>query len=324
MCESLTTVGSYKLEESRGKCYILSNSKNGYYSITFPKGHYFIELWGSSAGTTTNKKQNAGGKGGYTSGELIFYSEKNLYFFIGTAGTDSSGKNPGIGGYNGGANGARDNTSNADCPSGGSGGATDIRYIAGTWNSAESLSSRIMVAGAGGSSGCYTKAGLGGHAGGLRGDNGGDNQAKTKLGGTGGSQTDGYKLGEGEKGIDGEESGGSGGAGYWGGKGGKASQEPNVGNSGSGGGGGSSYISGFNSCTKKKYIFLNAKMISGNQNMPSISSLSGYETTGHIGDGYARITYVSKYIFNNRQTCKSFNKSSYLAKLISIMILCKN
>ena len=320
MCDLISTIGQYTVKNTQGSCYEMSSSSSGYYSITFPKGSYLIELWGSSAGTTTSGQQNPGGKGGYVSGRLSLPHETNFYFYVGTAGTDSNRNTPGNGGYNGGAQGAIDSTSSADCATAGSGGATDMRYVSGEWNLEASLKSRIMVAAGGGSSGCASNAGLGGHAGGLEGENGGDNKAKTQFGGQGGNQTYGYKLGEGERGEFGDESGGSGGAGYWGGKKGKASNVASVGYSGSGGGGGSSYISGYKTCVYNIFSFTRANMIPGNKRMPSTTAVGQYELEGHTGNGYVRITAGLKYV-NCLQSCHCRHNTLSYGKACIILIV---
>ena len=84
--------------------------------------------------------------------------------------------------------------------------------------------------------------------------------------------------------------GGSGGGGYYGGGGGGSGYSFS-------GAGGSSYIKGFTGCdtTYLSYqgIFdiTNAKMIAGNDTMPTYDGTS--TMTGNTGNGYAKITLVS-------------------------------
>ena len=109
------------------------------------RGTYQIELWGAQGG-------GAGGKGGYTTGEISIDANQKFYLFIG-----------GTNGYNGGAAGGVYPYDNAG------GGATDVRLL----NDISNLNSRIMVAGGGGGSiinGTYKAAG--GNAGGRNGGKG--------------------------------------------------------------------------------------------------------------------------------------------------------
>ena len=279
MCSTYSSGGVRTLSNLAGKCYLL-NGASSYYAVNFPAGRYLIELWGASAGTTKYSASNVGGRGGYVSGVITFKAAKTLYFYVGTKGTDSNYGTRGTGGFNGGANGATD-TKNSDCATAGSGGSTDLRI-------STDKSTRIIVAGGGGSSGCWKYAGLGGHAGGIAGEKGKSNRRESLSGGSGGTQTTGYSLLNGGVGTSGDEAGGSGGGGYYGGYGGSSGAGSDE--SGSGGGGGSSYISGYQNCKKYTgYIFTNTTMIPGYQQMPNPSN-SGYETNGHTGDGYARIT----------------------------------
>ena len=64
-------------------------------------GWYRIELWGASGGSKTSEtgKEQAGGKGAYTSGVTYFDKGTLLYFYIGGTTTTATG------GTNGGGNG---------------------------------------------------------------------------------------------------------------------------------------------------------------------------------------------------------------------------
>lgn len=92
---------------------------------------YRIQLWGAQGGDYDSSFR--GGFGGYTEGEINLLKGTKLYIYVG--GQPSSDKNNLYGGWNG-------------------GGATDIRTVPTTakttWNSKESLASRIMVASGGG------------------------------------------------------------------------------------------------------------------------------------------------------------------------------
>lgn len=297
--------------------YILASySTPGTYSYTITEaGIYRFQLWGASGyGNTTTI-----GNGGYVQGDIELEENTTIYIYVGgkgqklsspTAGTDDGG------GFNGGGN-----ASNADYSYQsryGGGGATDIRLSGGEWNDFESLKSRIMVAGGGGS---YSQT-AGGNSGGLNGygDTG-------EYAGSGGTQTSGglnkisttYKNqatpgGFGYGGNGGSYSSG-GGSGYYGGGGGMRAKTDG------GGGGGSSFISGHEGCDAitetstsdaithtgqsihySGYYFVNTKMIDGagylwtTEKTTNIIGLPNYNGTGtmtsSVKDGYAIIKRV--------------------------------
>ena len=199
----------------------ISYNESAPYVVTFPKGTYKIECWGS--------RVVGGATGGYTSGELQIKDTISLYLYIGTY---SSGKNHSS--YNGG--GAGDYTG---------GGASDVRLFPGKWDDFSSLKSRIMVAAGAGGADC---GGKGGYGGGLIGSDADSWQAQGK----GASQTaggQGYVSGSFGKGGSYAISytgtrpdyGAGGGSGYYGGSTGAWSNA-------CGAGGGSSFISGYNGC----------------------------------------------------------------------------
>lgn len=116
----------------------------------------------------------SGGKGGYTKGTIFLSSGEQLYLFVGSTPTSATG------GYNGGASN-RPSEFTAQRGAAG-GGATDVRIVNGTRDTATSLTSRIMVAGGGGGAGSRGTNGQtvpggygdgnGGYGGGLRGGTG--------------------------------------------------------------------------------------------------------------------------------------------------------
>ena len=285
------------------QCITLFGNDHSPFNVTLSKGTYKIELWGAAGGASYNSRRNEGGYGGYSSGLLTIYSRETFIFEVGTKGGDvlaETWKVPGIGGYNGGAEGCID-TSNGDCPSGGSGGSTDMRTNT-------SLASRIIVAGGGGSGGCYIQGGKGGNGGGLSGTQGSDNDRGNIKGGSPGTQTEGNQPLYGQRSSGGDESGGSGGGGYMGGKSGESSGDQT---GGAGGGGGSSFISGHPECIIiEPYKFNNPITISGENLMPSNSSFHEY-VIGNKGNGSVRITNFSNII-----TC------SYQKHYIHILLLC--
>lgn len=227
-----------------------------YQTFTIPANAiYKVELWGAGGNIC-----GASGKGGYTSGEIEFNKDTELYLYVGGQGTSitKAGSAEDAVGYNGG--GAPDNSgyTSGDARCGGH-GATDIRLVSGEWDDFESLKSRIMVAGGGGA---YSQA-YGGASGGLNGYAGEDRLSSTtgeitSCSGTGGTQTSGgigsYSStfkGQGENGSFGKGGAGfnyasGGGGGYYGGAGGARNTIDG------GGGGGSSFISGHNGCVAIK------------------------------------------------------------------------
>ena len=230
-------------------------TKDSAYELTFLPGIYLIKLIGASGGYTTAFQVNNPGKGGLVQGIIKIRKTQKLYLNVGSQGTNSSEGTAGQGGYNGGGSGGEDETE-FNCGAAGGGGATDLRTVGGLWSNPKSLYSRIMVAGGGGSAGCYYEAGNGGDGGDLQAENGkpSTNSANIVEGGSGGTQNA-ITLGEGGNGEDSVklendfnykgEGGGGGGGGYYGGQGGKTHCNAC---SSSGGGGGSSYISGHSSC----------------------------------------------------------------------------
>ena len=280
--------------------------KNSAQEFTAPcKGLYKIELWGAQGGNTTYSGfAGTGGKGAYTTGDIILEENKNLFLYVGSKGSDGINSRATTliaGGYNGGgSNGSKDAASAAG------GGATDIRLISGAWNSTDSLRSRIMVAGAGGGSGIKNVGAPGGAGaattltGKLYGYNGTQTSGGAK--GTGATHdSNGTSGGFGYGGNGGYYLTGAGGSGYYGGGGGNHVTPSSSG----GGGGGSSFISGHSGCNAinstgthtgqpnhySGYVFTNTKMIIGNASMPTYDGTS--TMTGNAGNGYAKITFIS-------------------------------
>jgi len=114
-----------------------------YQTFVVPRsGIYKLETWGAQGGYRSNA--NMGGKGGYAKGEVYLNRGDILYVYVGGFGETHQG-------YNGG--GYQSTTKNYG------GGATDIRFVAGAWNSALGLKSRLIVAGGGGTDGATGQAG---------------------------------------------------------------------------------------------------------------------------------------------------------------------
>jgi len=253
-------------------------------------GDYKIELWGSQGGYYSSYSDSNGANGGYTSGDIFLNKDNNLYIYVGGR---SDGKNQTVfnnglsssGGWNG-------------------GGSTDVRLINGNWDSFNSIKSRIMVAGAGGT---YYTTGVAGPGGGLIGydGNGGIGGTQTSFGTSGYSPQASFGI---------ANAGCTGGNGYYPGTGATCAN---------GSGGGSSFISGYSGCNAISVdstannvihtnqpnhysgkVFTNSIMIDGKGcNWSSGSAANcganqvqpnGTKTVGHAGNGYARITLLSK------------------------------
>ena len=258
-------------------CAFFSYVGESYHIINLPKGDWYFELWGAGSGLSAFEGESPNpGLGAYVSGVLKLSNSQTLYGYVGGRGGDNT-PDAGTGGYNGGAQGGRD-TRNQDCGSGGGGGATDIRL------EPDNLYSRIIVAGGGGSPGCYIQGGSGGSGGTIYGNDGSPNSIGKALGGSGGDFAKIEMFGKGQNGYPGTEAGGSGGGGYFGGYGGESQ---NVGNTGgAGGGGGSSYVSGCTGCqTLEQSGSLGSSKHSSGLFFTSITMIGGNETM---------ITYVTE------------------------------
>lgn len=301
-------------------------------SYTIPEsGYYKLEAWGAQGGgaiangsrTTVNGTPvGVGGKGAYTKGTVYLEKGTEIYVYVGQKGTNSSASrytnwrtrtyvdnngNPvaGVarGGWNGGGWGVHDDYDNDG--SGGGGGATDFRLVMDTtsedgWSSFDSLKSRIMVAGAGAGSNWTVNPSAGALTVSAYSSGNG------RVPGT--TQTSGYEFGRGQSGYltannTSTQGSAGGGGGYYGGctAGFEAVQAR----------GGNSYISGYSQCDAvaanstasniihtgqpdhySGYTFTNMEMRSGNSPMvPNVET--GELETGHSGNGYARITFVS-------------------------------
>lgn len=193
-----------------------------------------VDVAGARGGNGFNRDnepdtiRGMGAQGGSVTATLPVTPNDTVYIYVGGAGANATTTGPGMGGYNGGGDGA-DSMYNPDYYGGGGGGASDLR-IGG-----QNLTDRVVVAGGGGAgSGWCTNGNANGGAGGdLVGASG---QMCAGTIGTGGTQTMGGSL-NGALGVGGStelvmsQAGSGGGGGYYGGG---ASD-------GSGAGGGSSY-----------------------------------------------------------------------------------
>ena len=281
-----------------------------------------MELWGASGYYYEGTMEGAGG---YTSGKIALKKDNKLYVYVGGIGVQLNPEGRPSGGYNGGGNASNSGNVEGYYRAGG-GGATDIRLTSGNWNDFESLKSRIMVAGGGGTP-SQVNAGSAGGLIGYDGETAGFYENQITPSGAGGTQISGgvgrYSssyLGSGENGGFGYGGSGydfasGGGGGYYGGAGGARDTTDGS------GGGGSSFISGHNGCDAiaetstqnnithtgqsihySGYYFKDTVMIDGNGynwtttkgteivGMPSYDGTS--KITANIGNGYAKITLL--------------------------------
>lgn len=296
--------GYVKITKLTDTIYLSSNSDvidfdytGAVQSVTLNAGTYTLECWGAQGGYRSSSSY--GGAGGYSIGTLSLSSKTTLYIYVGGSGNsvtsaNSSGYYPG--GFNGG--GYRNTYK-------GGGGATDIRI--GT----DSLYSRVIVAGGGGSDGSSSQSG--GYAGGTSGARGsfgygsygyGGNQTATYSSlnaiasqGTNNNSSD-CAAGFGFGGFGCYSSSGYGGAGGGGWYGGQGTYPDGSGDDDGGGGGGSGYV--YTSSTAKNYpqgcllnssyYLTDAQTIAGNQ---VFTSPEGTSETGHSGNGFCRITNMT-------------------------------
>ena len=264
-------------------------------------GQYKLEVWGAEGGYRSSTSYS--GKGGYSYGTINLKEGEKLYVYVGGSGnTGTCSSSICVGGYNGG--GYRYKYK-------GGGGATDIRLIAADDElNLDSLLSRIIVAGGGGSDGATSKTGL--YGGGTSGG------AATQSYGTygyGGTQTGhtttvtmpssqftsnssaNYPGGFGFGGFGIYRSSGYAGAGGGGWYGGCGSYPDGSGDDDRGGGGGSGFVwtsetasnVPTNYSVDTKYYLTDAETLAGNV---SFIQPNGTTATGHSGNGYAKISYL--------------------------------
>lgn len=247
-------------------------------------GYYKLEVWGAEGGNDSRQ----GGKGGYSTGTVYLTADQLLYVYVGQRGKDATDNRGG--GWNGGGDAGS---------SGSSGGGGGMTHISTTQNpvdngknakvTADDRNERakdpfwnpegtIIVAGGGGgggNSGGTTEQLVGGYGGGETAGAGGADAAASN-----GTKT-GYKQGYGENRYDVQYyDGGGAGAGWYGGL---VRSTNDV-----GGGGGTGYVAD----KLDQYPITHAQTIAGNQEFPTTDGTK--KETGHSGDGYAKITFVSE------------------------------
>ncbi len=293
--------------------YLDETNETRYYTFAIPcRGTYKLEAWGAQGGTVDSY---AGGKGGYSAGEIELTTRDTLYITVGGQGT-KSGTGVVAGGYNGGGSGHGGTCNGSGNRWGASGGgATHIAKVPGELSSLEDykgtlndngtadtsddfyVSDNILIVAAGGG-GAFNIAnwmyGSGGYGGGTVGGNGTHNNAgKTTDYARGGTQTTAGYPGDGYTSISSRSEtfigltigsfGKGGNTTGWdcveGGGGGGGFYGGGSGNETSGAGG-SGYVGALS----------NASMIAGNASMPTHDGTS--TMTGNSGTGYAKITYL--------------------------------
>lgn len=281
-------------------------------TATLTPGRYKLECWGAQGGNSnqSNGTYGNGGKGGYSTGILNVSTNTTIYITVGGQGQNGVVNTRTAGGFNGGGDGYGTNNSG-----GGGGGASDISltspvfshssYFINNIRDTNSLLSRIIVAGGGGSAGydVSNNAANGGAGGGTTGQDGLSNRVYHGTGGkqttfgTGGSleEPNRYsvqaKFGCGASASNSTDVAPGGGGGWYGG---------GLHCDSAGGGSGyvytpttaSNYPSGC--LLNSAYYLSNAQTIAGNQ---SFSSPTGGTETGHSGNGYVRITKLTDVIY---------------------------
>lgn len=283
-------------------------------TTTLTPGRYKLECWGAQGGNSnqSNGTYGNGGKGGYSTGILNVSTNTTIYITVGGQGQNGVLNTRTAGGFNGGGDGYGTNNSGVG---GGGGGASDISlmspvfshssYFINNIRDTNSLLSRIIVAGGGGSAGydVSNNAANGGAGGGNTGQDGLSNRVYHGTGGkqttfgTGGSSEEPNrysvqaKFGCGASASNSTDVAPGGGGGWYGG---------GLHCDSAGGGSGyvytptttSNYPSGC--LLNSAYYLSNAQTIAGNQ---SFSSPTGGTETGHSGNGYVRITKLTDVIY---------------------------
>lgn len=283
-------------------------------TATLTPGRYKLECWGAQGGNSnqSNGTYGNGGKGGYSTGILNVSTNTTIYITVGGQGQNGVFNTRTAGGFNGGGDGYGTHNSGVG---GGGGGASDISlmspvfshssYFINNIRDTNSLLSRIIVAGGGGSAGydVSNNAANGGAGGGTTGQDGLSNRVYHGTGGkqttfgTGGSSEEPNrysvqaKFGCGASASNSTDVAPGGGGGWYGG---------GLHCDSAGGGSGyvytpttaSNYPSGC--LLNSAYYLSNAQTIAGNQSFPSPT---GGTETGHSGNGYVRITKLTNIIY---------------------------
>lgn len=283
-------------------------------TATLTPGRYKLECWGAQGGNSnqSNGTYGNGGKGGYSTGILNVSTNTTIYITVGGQGQNGVLNTRTAGGFNGDGDGYGTNNFGVG---GGGGGASDISlmspvfshssYFINNIRDTNSLLSRIIVAGGGGSAGydVSNNAANGGADGGTTGQDGLSNRVYHGTGGkqttfgTGGSSEESNrysvqaKFGCGASASNSTDVAPGGGGGWYGG-----------GLHCDSAGDGSGYV--YTSATASNYpsgcllnstyYLSNAQTIAGNKSFPSPT---GSTETGHSGNGHVKITKLSDVIY---------------------------
>ena len=245
-------------------------------------GTYKLEVWGAQGGGSLQNgslSENSA-YGGYSVGYISLTAGDKLYINVGGKGSDGVVGIDVPGGYNGGGSGTWDHGDNESAGAGG--GATHIALKSGLLSElSEDVDNVLIVAGGAGGKSWNTNGGSGG---GFTGGPAGDGRTA--------DQTSGYQFGKGQNatGTGANNGHGGGGGGFYGGYESSAS-----GGNVDFGGGGSGYIGNPRITDKSMYCYNctqsteeSTKTVSG-----TCSSLLAIENCAKIGNGYARISFVS-------------------------------
>lgn len=265
------------------------NYANYVQNVSLLPGRYKLECWGACGGTLGASDWTECAKGGYSKGEVILKKRTNLCICVGQSGYEKldTGSTLTRTGFNGGGR-TNAHSINGNFYSKYGGGATDIRtyYPRATWDSAEGLLSRILVAGGGGGmKSNYAAARSIGHGGGYVGTNGIGRDRDFCGGGSqyqGGTSYDTEEY-HGSLGKGGYGGIGVGGGGGWYGGAGSYSNEC--------GGGGSGYALTKDSYKPPGYIPTSEYWLE------NVVMTTGGNTTR--ADGYAKITLLQALPFLN-------------------------
>lgn len=268
----------------------------GVQSVTLSAGTYKLEVWGAEGGS---QDTNYGGAGGYSVGTLTITQDTDFYIYVGgQPATNTTTGTAFPGGYNGGGAGYNRNYNYVDTYGQGGGGGTDIRI------GQDSLYARVIVAGGGGGSASNGNEKAIKYGGGLTGgcndeiyratqtSSGDNNNTNVKNGSFGYganavSEGGNYKYGS-----------GGGGGGWYGGAVHNGYSNSYI-SYRAYNGGGSGYVYTADTATNypsgcllnSSYYLTDAQTIAGNTSIPS--TVVGNTTTGHAGNGYARITVLA-------------------------------
>ncbi len=261
-----------------------------YQTFTAPNSAYYtLEVWGASGGGRHQYADgsNAGvaGSGGYSRGTVYLNAGDKIYVYVGGQGSyKTTSVGTVAGGYNGGGYAWKTTNDHWTVYSGG--GATDMRFVSGTWNDDTSLKSRVIVAGGGG--GASMQSGYGGAGGG---EQGGISNQFAAQPGTQTSAPVGASFGKGA-----DSTAANGAMASWGSSGGGSGWYGGGVNSWGAGAGGSGFIwtketskivpDGYS--VKPEYYLKDAETIMGNQKVPTHDGTN--LMNGNLGNGYARIT----------------------------------